>query len=166
MPQLNTRSAAPEDISRLYELYAEQRDIQDELDPRLQVTRFQDDYTAEVWIAAKRILFRDGRLDDNHLLLVAEDDDRIMGYIDGWWEGEDDNRSGRVQDVVVDAHFGQGGVGTALLQGAMDWFRGHDVQHVIVDAVPRNHAVQQAFWRAKGASVLQETFYLSLSEGE
>lgn len=164
MPMLTTRPARRLDIERLYELFSEQRDIQDELDPRLHITRFQDDYTAELWIASKKILFRGDELDENHLLIVVENEDEIVGYVDGWWEAHanPDTRSGRVQSLVVDAHFGQGGAGTALLEAAMDWFRQHDVQHIIAEGVPRNHAVQQAFWRAKGASLLQETFYLPL----
>ena len=159
MPQLNTRSALPGDIRRLYELYAEQRDIQDELDPRLEVTRFQDDYTAEIWIAAKRILFRDGTLDENHLLMVVEDDRSYFG-IYRWVVG----RRGRYAGAgacrtwswtrTLDRGVREPNYSSA----AMDWFRGHDVRHVIVDAVPRNHAVQQAFWRAKGLLCYKRRF--------
>ncbi|MEL6270658.1 MAG: hypothetical protein AAFR22_12695 [Chloroflexota bacterium] len=47
----------------------------------------------------------------------------------------------------------------------MEILREHGITALTVTA-PKHHAVQQAFWRAKGGRVIQETFYLPVKPAD
>lgn len=135
MSQLTTRDATPNDLPRLTELCQAQYDIIRQLDPR---------YSAEKPAAALT-----GIIDSANasVYVATRADGPILGYIIG------SANPPRVEQLVIDAHFGSGGVGTALLKALTHTFRANGITTYTVD-VPRHHAVQQAFWRAKGARVI------------
>jgi GNAT superfamily N-acetyltransferase len=85
---------------------------------------------------------------------IASQADNVVGYAIGWIRpgppGISPSHMGWIEDMVVDAHSRQGGVGKSLLAALKDWFRDREIPHVIA-AVPRLSAVEQAFWRAQGA---------------
>lgn len=89
------------------------------------------------------------------IVLAAERDAHIIGFASALYGVNLDTgvRTGKIEHFVVDAHDGSGGVGTMLFKAVRQWAAGQQVVSLAVD-VPRYHAVQQAFWRAKGAVVV------------
>lgn len=156
MTDTHVRSATLEDLPRLTDLWLEQQTITQQLDPRL----VHSAPATEDWRTAAEQDLSGTSQDVTYL--VVERDGVVLGFV--VVAARADRHSGRILEMVIDAHKGQGGLGTLLLQAALDWLRQRSISHVIVDDVPRNHAVQQAFWRAKGAKPLQETFYLRLKD--
>ena len=152
MSEMTTRQAVPDDFPRLCELWREQRDIEIQLDPRL--------VSIETEQSVEELLHEMQQPD--HKVYIAIRDEEILGFIHVSCLA---GHRGVVYNIVIDAHRGQGGVGTQLLNAAMDWFRKQDVRILSV-RVPRHHAVQQAFWRGKGASVVQEVMVLNVKSDE
>lgn len=136
MEVLTIRLATAQDTPRLQDLTHEQQDIVGQLDPRLM-------YLAPPTFA------------DAEQVWVAVQGERIVGYV----ALNFDENAVQVQHMVVDAHDGGGGVGSVLLDAAKDAGRERGL-HALTVTVPRGIAVQQAFWRAKGASVVTETLLL------
>jgi ribosomal protein S18 acetylase RimI-like enzyme len=135
MTDLSIRAATPDDVPRLTDLWQQQHDIIRQLDPR---------YTAGQPAAAVANMIQK---DNAHVYIASRADGLILGYISGRIEPP------HVEQLVIDAHVGSGGVGTALLNTLTNAFRANGSTAYTV-AVPRHHAVQQAFWRAKGAAVV------------
>lgn len=149
MPKFEVRRATADDLPRLGELWTAQRDIETQLDPRLQLIG-----------PVRPKVFQ--TLPEAEQVLVALREGTLLGFV--WVARQEDTtpETGIIRALVVDAHDGQGGVGTALLDAATDWLREMQVEHLIIDDVPRHVAVQHAFWRAKGAGVIRETLYLPI----
>ncbi|MEO0563207.1 MAG: GNAT family N-acetyltransferase [Chloroflexota bacterium] len=156
MSALTTRLAVATDIPRLEALWDEQRVIETQLDPRLALAH----PTPESWLTALHAEVH-SELDDTRIV-VAVRKGAVLGFIRFRVESGAGGRVGRVMDVVVDAHNGSGGVGSVLLDAATAWLHEQGAQAVLFDGVPRNNAVQQAFWDAKGARVIQQIRYLPL----
>lgn len=154
MTKFEVRRGTVDDGLRLVDIWGEQRDIEAQLDPRLGVLDGGD------WQGRLRVALGD---DDRDRVLVALREGVIVGFV---WVGLRAANTGVIVALAVDAHDGQGGVGTALLDAAMDWLRRAGVEHLIVEDVPRHVAVQQAFWRAKGAGVIRETLYLPIRDAQ
>jgi RimJ/RimL family protein N-acetyltransferase len=152
MTDPHVRLATLADLTRLTELWGEQQTITQQLDPRL----IHTSPTEDEWRAAVQIKLEKSSGTD--VVLVVERDGLLLGFVSLCAMPEANH--GTIVEMVIDAHRGQGGLGSLLLNAAYDWFHERQIGYVVVEAVPRNHAVQQAFWRAKGASLLQESFYL------
>ncbi len=158
MNQLTTRRATLDDIPRLTELLQEQTAIIRQLDPR---------YGGHAHDAPTTALQAAIVSDTHHVYVANRTDSPVLGYIIGQTEP-----AAAVQQLVIDAHFGSRGVGTALLDALTGAFRTDGITTYTV-AVPRNHAVQQAFWRAKGAIVIAtdavnrtETMQIYIKDGQ
>jgi GNAT superfamily N-acetyltransferase len=151
MAKFVVRRATVDDLPRLVELWTAQRDIETQLDPRLGLLA-RDDMASRLQV---------GLQDDAKasVVFVACLDDVILGFTWGKFAAV-----GIVAALVVDAHDGRGGVGSVLLDAAVDWLRDMGAQHLVIEDVPRHVAVQHAFWRAKGAGVIRETLYLPIRQ--
>jgi hypothetical protein len=53
--------------------------------------------------------------------------------------------------MSVDGHCKQGGVGTSMLAELKTWFKQHNLKTIEV-RVPFMQPIEQAFWRASGAT--------------
>jgi len=103
--------------------------------------------------------------DESCLMCVAERGDEMVGYIVAWIQpgppGMTPERLGVVTQLVMDAHGQQGGVGRLLLQPVRDWLAAHRISYVVA-YVPRRQAVEQAFWRALGATEWLDALWMKL----
>jgi ribosomal protein S18 acetylase RimI-like enzyme len=91
--------------------------------------------------------------DDDVAVLVAEsrDSGAVIGYVyaglepQSWKELRD--AAGFVHDVVVDPGAQQSGVGTALMEAALDWLRSHGAPRVVLWTAEQNDTAQRLFAR-------------------
>lgn len=137
------RPANTSDIEELLRLWKERSEVYLK-DPRIKMT-------AETWCQA--VLTWLPREDVR--VLVADRDGQLIGYIVGWtrenFPGLTPAHYGLVSEMSVDGHCKQGGVGTALLAELKNWFKSKNLTNVEI-RVPHLQAIEQAFWRASGAS--------------
>lgn len=163
MSEITTRKATPADLAALFALWQEQGIIEVQLDPRLANLRPESNRWHSQMRKRLRLNQDESPAEADEWVVIAERDDQIIGFIRGMIDETPggDNNVGLVSELVVDPHNGHGGTGSALLDALKAWFAEHDVQTLIV-RVPRHVAVQQAFWRAKGATIVQEVMTLRM----
>jgi ribosomal protein S18 acetylase RimI-like enzyme len=89
--------------------------------------------------------------DEDAAVFVAERDRRIVGYVyaglepQSWKELRE--AAGFIHDVVVDEEGRGGGVGTALIEAAMEWLRSRGAPRVVLWTAERNESAQRLFAR-------------------
>ncbi len=156
MHALIVRPAVSGDIPRLAELWQEKRLLLMQADRRFGL--LPD--AAVRWAAAAETWLNDERC----ALLVAEDDTLIYGYIIVWIQAAPPGASpalyGWVTDVAVDAHRRAGGVGRMLVEVGRDWLAQRDITTMVAQAA-RRYPLEQAFWRALGATDWIELLWLT-----
>jgi ribosomal protein S18 acetylase RimI-like enzyme len=93
------------------------------------------------------------QLDEPHtIVLVAEKDGEVLGYIYAGVEGNDymslRGPAGVLQDIIVDpAHRGQG-IGRMLLDAALEALKIRGAPQVVLSTAERNPEAQRLFLRA------------------
>lgn len=159
MTAITARMLQPADIETLLDLWHTQRDIELQLDPRLAVLPM---YTQQNAAQMRELLVQAGAYTEGagRVGWVAQGRaGQILGFVLlHLWQTKA-QFYGEISAFVVDAHYGQGGVGSVLLDAARQHADAYGVARLSV-VVPRFAAVQQAFWRAKNATALQETFVI------
>ena len=87
--------------------------------------------------------------DPNSLVIVAEDEGAVVGYLFADIEGTSwmDLRGpcGFVHDIYVDASARHRGAGRALMHAALEWFRSKDRSQVVLWTKTRNEHAQRLF---------------------
>jgi GNAT superfamily N-acetyltransferase len=84
-------------------------------------------------------------------LLVAESDGEIVGYVfagiepESWKELR--HEAGFVHDLVVSEHHRVGGIGSALLASALEWFEARGIQRIMLWTAQENAGAQRLFGR-------------------
>lgn len=90
--------------------------------------------------------------DDSVVLLVAETNGDVIGYVYATVEGYDymslRGPAGVLQDIVVDAQYRGHGVGQLLLDAVLQALQERDVRQVVLSTAERNLGAQQLFARA------------------
>jgi ribosomal protein S18 acetylase RimI-like enzyme len=147
MQAIIVRAATLNDLPELSRLWHEKMVLLQQFDSRFILTpdavgRWPDVVTA--WLE-----------DDDCRICVAERDHRALGYAVAWVKpappGLFSDRIGYITEIVVDAHAHQGGLGRLLLSALREWFTAQEIQQIVA-YVPHRGAVEQAFWRAQGAT--------------
>lgn len=145
---MHVRHARPQDMDELLRLYEERMDVYLRYEPRL--PSFADSH--ESWRESV-LTWLD---QDQVAVLVVERDTQLIGYMLAWvWQNPPFSHPpqvGIITEMSVDGHCKQGGVGKALLNAASEWFRAQGIDRIEV-RVPRQQAIEQAFWRAVGAKL-------------
>jgi GNAT superfamily N-acetyltransferase len=146
MPAIIVRAATSADLPELTRLWHEKTIIQQQFDRRFSLL---PDGAAHWSRAAAGWL-----LDDHCGIFVAERDASLLGYVIGWVKpapvGLSPEQIGLVEDMSVDAHSHENGVGRLLIAPLKEWFATHGIT-ALVTQVSHRQAVEQAFWRAQGA---------------
>jgi ribosomal protein S18 acetylase RimI-like enzyme len=113
---------------------------------------------------AKRFMAPVGRLEDGYAwflgsqldntsatVLVAEQSGRILGYVyaaiepQSWEELREE--AGYIHDIIVDDPVRGRGVGSALIDAAIAWFRGRGMPRVLLTTAEQNTPAQRLFAR-------------------
>lgn len=157
MQAVRVRAATLSDLPDLSRLWHEKMVIHQQLDRRLKLTLDAESRwvaAASGWLTKK-----------NCAILIAVSDLDVLGYIIGWVQpappGLLPEMMGFVTDLTVDAHRPRGGVGGLLFSELKKWFLEHQIEQIIAQ-VPSRAAVEQAFWRAQGASNWMDGMWLKL----
>lgn len=157
MFNVTIRAANATDIPTMAVLWHEKTVVQQQQDSRFSL--LPD--AASRWAAAAA-----NWLDNPHCqVYVGERSDGLVGYIIGWIQdappGLSPERVGVVTDLAVGLHSYQSGLGRMLLDALKAWFAEQDVTSLLAQ-VPRRQPVEQAFWRALGATELTEVMWMKL----
>lgn len=157
MQAIRVRAATVSDLPNLSRLWHEKMVIHQQLDRRIKLTPDAESHwavAASNWIAEK-----------DCAILIAVSDSDVLGYIIGWVQpappGLLPETMGFVTDLTVDAHRPRGGVGGLLFSALKKWFLERQIEQIIAQ-VPSRAAVEQAFWRAQGASNWMDGMWLKL----
>ncbi|MEO8610315.1 MAG: GNAT family N-acetyltransferase [Chloroflexota bacterium] len=146
MQVLTIRAATLTDLPDLTRLWHEKMVLQQQFDRRFSLR--PDAKT--LWTQA----VSEWLSDSNCRIEIAHHNDTLTGYAIAWIRpsppGVFPTHMGFVEEIVVDPHCHQGGVGRQLLDALKVWFFERKIQNVVA-YVPRVGAVEQAFWRAQGA---------------
>jgi ribosomal protein S18 acetylase RimI-like enzyme len=141
------RRATSSDLPRLAELWQEKMILLQQSDPRF--ASFSGDPAA--WSKGAC----DWLESDPFAIFVGEHGAQIVGYVVGWKQpglfAPPAEQIGVITDFALDTHTYQGGLGTRLLRAVREWFNQSGISRIAVYA-PHCHAVEQAFWRAAGAT--------------
>jgi hypothetical protein len=158
MQAVTIRPANLNDIPEMARLWYEKMILHQEFDRRFALRPdAQARWMAEVeaWIA-----------DKSCAIFVAECTGGLLtGYIVAWVKngppGLYPEHIGMVSDLTIDAHGQQGGVGRLLLKPVRDWLATGRIINLVA-YVPRRQAVDQAFWRALGATEWLDALWMKL----
>jgi ribosomal protein S18 acetylase RimI-like enzyme len=87
------------------------------------------------------------------VVLVAQRDGELVGYAFGGMEGSDymalRGPAGVLHDLVVDPGHRRQGVGTALLEAALEALRGLGAPRVLLFTAEKNQGAQEMFGKAR-----------------
>lgn len=157
MQTVIVRPANSSDLPDLSRLWYEKTILQLQTDRRWKLASdAQVSWSAQVaeWI-----------MDDQYCVLIGARGNQIAGFMVGRLQtappGLLPKTVGAVIDITIDVHGHPEGVGQALFQAIRDWFQGQGIQQIMT-YVPRRQAVDQAFWRALGATEWVDVMWLTL----
>jgi ribosomal protein S18 acetylase RimI-like enzyme len=96
--------------------------------------------------------FLQSQLDeDDAIVFVAEQRDRIVGYVYGaveplsWKDLRDE--CGYIHDLLVSPEARRAGVGDALLDNAIDWLREQGMPRIVLGTAAQNESARRLFER-------------------
>jgi ribosomal protein S18 acetylase RimI-like enzyme len=154
------RVATPADTDKMLVVWQETADMLAKVDSRYRLaadaaTRWQESLRALLNRQDIAVFVAESTVQEGH----------ILGYMIGSVVPNMPTfaveRIGLVSDLAVDSHGKVGGIGRSLFDALKGWLREQGVQHVIA-LVPHRHAIAQAFWRALGATTLNDQMWLKL----
>jgi ribosomal protein S18 acetylase RimI-like enzyme len=157
MQNVMIRVATQDDLPAMAVLWLEQKTLYQQADHRFTL---QPD-AADQWREAAMHW-----LSDKHCkAYVAQDQQQIVGYVIAWVQdgppGMVPQRLGVVTELAVGAHSYQAGLGRKLLAPLQAWFVEQGISTVLAH-VPHRQPVEQAFWRAIGATVWTDVMMMKL----
>ncbi|MCP4571794.1 MAG: GNAT family N-acetyltransferase [bacterium] len=157
---MQVRSALPEDIPAIVDLWVEFMDFHTTLDPDF--VRGQD--SVAHWTE-----YVTGLLDAaDHCVLVADDEDVLAGYIVAIAKEIPPYRTirkyGYLQEIGVARRFRRQGVGRRLVAAAEEWMRAQGVPHAEVRIYVNNDASQRLF-RSAGFAPHTEVLHKKYDNG-
>ena len=157
MQNVIIRLATTADLPAMVALWHEKTVVQQQSDARFHLLPDGD----QRWSAAAANWLSDPCC----RILVGERTDGIVGYIVGWIQdappGLSPEKVGVVTDIAVGLHSYQSGLGRMLLDALRVWLAEQEIMALMAN-VPRRQPVEQAFWRALGATELTEVLWMKM----
>ena len=157
----SVREATKRDVERVVELWAKHVDFHAECDARfLRMDGSEDGFARHLC----------DRIDESdHLLLVAEIDGDVVGFLNGellkYPPCFAQREHGFIDNLAVSARWQRHGVGTTLLQHAMTWFAANGVP-TVEGKVLLSNPVAMGFWRKTHFEPYMQTIRASTKLGE
>ncbi len=151
------RAVEVQDVPAMADLWHEKIVLQQQSDRRY---RLAPD-SKERWSAA----VRQWKVDPCYVIYVAESECAIVGYIIAHVQssppGLVPDQMGIISDLAVGVHSYKSGLGRHLLKPTLEWFGGQNIERIVVN-VPHRQPVEQAFWRAIGATEWVDLMWMTL----
>lgn len=151
------RGLDTQDIPVMADLWHEKMVLHQQADRRY---RLAPDSKAQ-WSSA----VRQWNADECYFIHVAESQGEIVGYIIAHVQpsspGLIPEQIGIISDLAVGTHSYQSGLGRHLLKPVLEWFSRQSITQVIIH-VPHRQPVEQAFWRAMGATEWVDLMWMIL----
>lgn len=151
------RLAKPGDVAQMSHLWQEKVIIQQQTDRRYRMAADGPQQWAQVvtaWLS-----------DPAYVVCVAQSGADVVGYIIAQVQpgppGLLPERIGMIIDVAVGVHSYQSGLGRHLLVPVRTWFLEQQIT-VVMANVPHRQPVEQAFWRAVGATEWMDLMWMAL----
>ena len=157
MPAIQVRRAQPNDLPELSNIWYEKMVLQQQIDRRFRLAEM----ARQKWLGqVSRYLSH-----ERSRIWVAELHSELVGYLIANLQdappGLYPEAVGCISEMALDIHNPQPGLGQQLLEAARAWFGEHQIQSIIAN-VPRRQVVDQAFWRAQGATEWMDLMWLKL----
>lgn len=157
MPAITIRRAQPSDLPQLSDIWHEKMVVQQQLDQRFTLAQTARQKWLEYTVSCLAKV--------DCAIWVAEINAQLVGYMIAYLQdsppGLLPEKVGCIIDVALDVHNPQPGLGQQLLLAARVWFAEQDVQ-IIIAHVSHRQVVEQAFWRAQGATEWMDLMWLKL----
>jgi hypothetical protein len=155
MNQPTIRPVQHDDLPPLSALWYEKAALLTAQDVRLRLhpdARDEWQRAASAWVTAADRVF-----------LTAVQEAQPLGYILGRIQtaspGYIPALLGSIEDLTLDVHRFEGGTARALVEAVRNWFGERSIEQMIV-TMPRRSAIEQAFWRAYGATQWMESLWI------
>lgn len=157
MQNVTIRLATLTDIPSMAKLWHEKQVLFQQSDQRLLL----DSDAVTHWSRAAAEWVQDER----SAVYVGIADNDVLGYVVCQLQeappGLAPERLGAVTEMTMDLHSTRGGLARALLAAARQWFSRQGTAQIII-YVPRRQPVEQAFWRALGATEWIDVMWMKL----
>lgn len=155
---MRVRRATADDVPAVVPLWQEMMDVHAALDPQ----RFRPAGDGAAYWARVLPAWLE---DEKCCVLVADDGERLAGYIVGWLHQSvpvfQPDIYGFVSDICVAADCRQRGIGRQMFETLKAWFRKRGASHVELRVAVTN-PVSQAFWRDVGCEDYMDHVWCTL----
>jgi ribosomal protein S18 acetylase RimI-like enzyme len=143
---ITVRPATPADLPTLGRLGALLVREHHDFDPRRFIAATPETEAGYAWYLGTQLAT------PTVAVLVAEENDDVLGYVYAGVEGRDymslRGPAGVLYDIVVDPSHRRGGVGRTLLQAALGFLKSHGSPRVVLSTATNNEAAQRLFEQA------------------
>jgi ribosomal protein S18 acetylase RimI-like enzyme len=157
------RPGTEKDLPAMLQLWREMMDFHARLEPRFRPLSAPAGEQAWAKFVSDDVF---GKKD--WCILVAESRGELVGQIIGLVRDQypvfEPELFGYVSDIVVHPRARRNGIGQALFDALVAWFRERRARHIEL-RVAHNNPASQAFWRAVGCTDYMDTLWYEL-EGE
>ena len=153
------REGGQEDLDAVAALWEELTSLHHALDNRFWIRAEGGCEKYSRWVA-------EGLDDDRWVLIVAEAQGRVVGFIHGMLKEAPPplaaKRTGHVTDLIVAEGHRHRGVGPRLVEAASRWFRDKQAQELTLNAAVCNRPARE-FWEAMGFEPWTQTLWKPLA---
>jgi ribosomal protein S18 acetylase RimI-like enzyme len=156
-PELVIRKATRADLDVLGDLWIELMTFHSERDDRFVIPEHgRANYMRHINMALH---------DSYYLVLVAEENRRVIGYVIGYIAQNPPifpyPTYGFIADICVTHTARRHGAGSQLVHGICQWFRAHGMNNIQMNVAHLN-PVSQAFWRKMGGTDYLDHMWMQL----
>lgn len=157
MPPIVIRRAQHSDLPDLSNIWHSKISFQQQIDRRLTLA----ENAQQKWIEHLGRMLNEER----SRVWVVELQSSVVGYLIAMLHdlppGLYPESIGYIPDMALDIHNPHPRLGQLLLEAARAWFAEYQVQNIVA-SVPHRQVVEQAFWRAQGATEWMDLMWLKL----
>jgi GNAT superfamily N-acetyltransferase len=155
---VTVREATPGDLDAVLDLWKDLMALHHELDNRHWVRAEDGGRGYREWVAESVV-------EEDRLLLVAEAEDTVVGFLHGLLKDAPSpmapRLNGHVTDLAVAEEFRRNGVGSQLVTAAQEWFKKRGANGLTVNVAVRN-SNGRSFWGNMGFEPWTQTVWKAL----
>jgi len=146
MSEIVVRQATEADLEVMVQLWRGVAELHQSIEPRVWTLAARADDKSRQHFAACLV-------DQDCLLLVAEDAEKILGFLVAWTKPRppvlEPPMQGTISDICVIHSARRRGIGTRLVSAALEWFRSEGLTLAVASYATAND-LSGPFWKAQG----------------